>query len=129
MGSMVVMLLAAVAAPTALAASALKVSPANLKFVQPFWTTAEEPVRVTNTGSATAVVRLRAVEQPDPIDFGGGEQSACVMSFAGDNVIAAGESCTLLVRFFADPFFRRSTATVLATASIRGRARRSLHAS
>ncbi len=116
MGSVIVMLLAAVAPPTALAASALKVSPAHLKFTQPFWTSAEKPVTVTNTGSTTAVVRLKAVKQPDPIDFGGGTQSPCVMSFTGDNVLAGGESCTLLVRFFADPFFRRSTATVLATA-------------
>jgi hypothetical protein len=111
---MSVMLVAAVAPSAALAKPRLGVSPTHLKFRQPFWTSAEKPVTVTNTGSTTAVVRLQPVVQPDPIDFGGGAPSPCVTSV--DNVLASGERCTLLVRFFADPSFRRSTATLVATA-------------
>jgi hypothetical protein len=108
---------AVVAGPTALAGSALSVSPTNVKFKQPFGTSAEQTVTVTNKSPRPLDVRLTAVHAPDPLTYFFEGPSACEPGPNGDFVLAGGQSCVVLIRFFATSQFARTTDTLVATAT------------
>jgi hypothetical protein len=62
-------------------------------------------------------VRLTAVHQPDPISYFFEGPSACEPGANGDIVLAGGQSCVVLIRFFATSQFARTTDTLVATAT------------
>ena len=94
--------LLAVAAPAALGAQALDVSPAFLKFgKQPFGSFPMKSFAFTNTTSGSLVVSVEEVDVPDPFSPGL-EGSTCGL---GDTLLGPGESCALVVGFISNEAF------------------------
>ncbi len=98
---LLVVILSAAVVPAALAkASALDVSPHDLKFgKQPFGSTTRMTISITNTSSEPLFVLVEGVRVPDSFSPGG-TGSTCVFEATR---LEPGQSCTHIVDFFADP--------------------------
>jgi hypothetical protein len=108
------MLAVVVEAPAARGSQMISVKPEHLTLRAAFGTSVAGSITVTSTSAGTLIVRLSA-SPPDNIDIAI-EGSTCTI--AGDNVLASGASCTVLVRYTGVEFLGpRSTATLLVTAS------------
>jgi hypothetical protein len=110
-----------VSSPVASAAgSTLDVAPKNLNFGrQAFGSTTTGTITITNRTGQALVVSIDEVSIPDSITPGQTE-STCPL---GATTLGAGESCTQVVAFFADPypaFAGRQSGELLITARDEG---------
>ena len=103
-----------VAAPTALGGQLITVKPQHLTLRAPFESSAEGSITITNTSAETLLVRL-TTSPPDNIDIGN-PGSTCTV--ASDNVLAAGASCTVLVRYTGFEFLGTRSAAKLVVSAI-----------
>src|SRR5215471_18593336 len=117
LASLALVALAAAAVPaTANARAVMAVSPHSLKFGRQAYNTFEtRTVTISNLSSRTLYVTI-ADQSPD--DFSPGQPgSTCQLSFTV-NVLAAGQSCTMIVGFEPAPEFGgRETARLFISAA------------
>jgi hypothetical protein len=110
--------LAAVAAPTAVAEpSLLRVAPAHLNFgTRPVGTETIRSARITNQSSSPVLVTFDIVSMPDDFGF---EAPGFTCPPAGGFVLAPGESCEATAAFRPTEFFagEPETAAVRVVAS------------
>ena len=116
--AVIVVVIVTALAPLAQAGGAMRISPRGLNFGnQPFGSFTTEVTQITNTSSETLFVTIDTIDVPD--DFSPGQpESTCFLSGVGVNELAPGESCTEVIAFQPDPFFRQpESATLLITAT------------